>query len=225
MTAQAPEIRSEIRKKAERDRRRAIIDAARPVFLAEGYAATSMSTIVARVGGSKATLYSYFPSKEALFVAVIEETCEEVMSAVYDDVLEGADLRSTLTRIGRRFLSLILLDESIAMYRQVIAESPRIPEIGRTLHEKGLNRGVHRLAHYLETRMTLGQLRKSDAAEASEQFFDLCTGGILHRRLWNVAPMPTETEIAAQVDRATDTFLHGMLAGKGSGAPTGARNQ
>ena len=45
-------------------------------FLAEGYAETSMSSVAAKVGGSKATLYNYFKSKEELFAAFMIDTCQ-----------------------------------------------------------------------------------------------------------------------------------------------------
>jgi TetR/AcrR family transcriptional repressor of mexJK operon len=61
---------SDVVLKDRRDKRReAILDVARSVFSEEGYAATSMSSIAARLGGSKGTLYNYFKSKEELFGA------------------------------------------------------------------------------------------------------------------------------------------------------------
>jgi TetR/AcrR family transcriptional repressor of mexJK operon len=198
---------SAVRKKVESDRRAAIIGIARPIFLSEGYAATSMSAIAVRVGGSKATLYSYFPSKEALFIAVIESACDEVLSSVYGDTPESMDLRETLSLVGGRFLSFGLSDEAIAIYRLASSESVRFPVIGQTLNESGFARGVERLAKYFERMMAAGLLRKSDPIIAAEQFFDLCGAGILHRRLWNVSLKPSEAEIAAQVERATETFV------------------
>ena len=60
--------------KDRRDQRReAILEVAREVFTEEGYAAASMSTIAARLGGSKGTLYNYFKSKEELFGAYVRE--------------------------------------------------------------------------------------------------------------------------------------------------------
>ena len=50
-------------------RRELILDVAQDVFLEEGFAAASMSTIAARLGGSKGTLYNYFRSKDELFAA------------------------------------------------------------------------------------------------------------------------------------------------------------
>src|SRR5262249_19293571 len=64
--------------KSRRDRRReAILDVAGVVFSEEGYEAASMSTIAARVGGSKGTLYNYFRSKAELFEAYIEDYCAQ----------------------------------------------------------------------------------------------------------------------------------------------------
>ena len=61
--------RREIRRE---DRREKILNVAENMFLHAGYAGTAMSDVATRVGGSKATLWSYFPSKEKLFSAVVE---------------------------------------------------------------------------------------------------------------------------------------------------------
>ena len=58
---------------AAAQRRKAFIDAAREAFFANGYAGTTMSSIASKVGGSKTTLWSYFPSKEELFEAVVDD--------------------------------------------------------------------------------------------------------------------------------------------------------
>ena len=63
------------------DRRAAMLEIARAAFLREGYAAASMAEIAAKIGGSKATLYSYFPSKKDLFAAVIEEEVRRMFVA------------------------------------------------------------------------------------------------------------------------------------------------
>ena len=65
-------------------KRRAILDVASEVFLAQGYAATSMSEIAARLGGSKGTLYNYFRSKEELFSAFIVDTCQGPAMTYFD---------------------------------------------------------------------------------------------------------------------------------------------
>jgi TetR/AcrR family transcriptional repressor of mexJK operon len=66
------------------DRRKAIVDAARRAFLDDGYAATSMSGLLKTLGGSKATLWSYFRSKEELFAAVVADVTAEFRKELED---------------------------------------------------------------------------------------------------------------------------------------------
>ena len=63
-------------------KRAAIVAAARAEFLAHGYGATAMSAIAARVGGSKTTLWTYFPSKQELFAAVVDDSVERFGAAL-----------------------------------------------------------------------------------------------------------------------------------------------
>src|SRR3954468_8526803 len=65
-----------IKERHERDRnavRRAILDAARELFVSEGYENVSMRKIADRIEYSPAAIYSYFPSKDEIFIALAEE--------------------------------------------------------------------------------------------------------------------------------------------------------
>src|SRR5580693_3156847 len=131
------------------EKRAAILEVALEVFLAEGYAAASMSEISSRVGGSKATLYNYFPSKEDLFAAAVTARCEQWQAIIDEVEAEGGELRLALERLGARFLDLILADEAVATYRLVIAEAGRFPELGRIFYEAGPVRGSENIARFL----------------------------------------------------------------------------
>jgi AcrR family transcriptional regulator len=192
---------------AKDERRASIIDVASEVFLSEGYAAASMSEIAARVGGSKATLYNYFPSKEELFTAVVTARCEQLQSIIADVESEGVDLRTSLKHLGERFLALILTDDAIATFRLVVAESARFPEIGRAFYAAGPRAGEERIGRFLSQAIAHGQLRPGDSLEMARAFVDLCKTDIQMLRLCNVMPEPSSNEIAGRVDRATDQFL------------------
>src|SRR5258705_5325413 len=88
-------------------RREAILDVAQEVFLEEGFAAASMSTIAARLGGSKGTLYNYFRSKDELFKAYVERRCLWQNDEVFA-ILSGEAPEKALHRIARSFLAHIL---------------------------------------------------------------------------------------------------------------------
>ncbi len=111
------------RVKPERDEKREhILKVAYAAFLSDGYAATSMSSIATKVGGSKATLYNYFSSKEELFSAVIAERCRDFEEMLYDADLETQDFRKALTILGERAGRWIRRADSSATYRLITAE-------------------------------------------------------------------------------------------------------
>src|ERR1700756_5162598 len=65
-----------IKERQERDReavRRSILDAARELFIAEGYHNVSIRKIAERIEYSPAAIYGYFPSKDDIFFALAEE--------------------------------------------------------------------------------------------------------------------------------------------------------
>ena len=64
------------------ERRRALLDAARDVFLERGFANATIDAVVERAGGSKATVYSLFENKEGLFAALVAEAAEELSALV-----------------------------------------------------------------------------------------------------------------------------------------------
>jgi len=208
-----PERRETAPRAAKDERRDAIVAIAHEAFLANGYAGTSMSAIAARLGGSKGTLYNYFSSKEELFTAVIERKSEQLLSFLYDAEIEGGDLRSALTQFCRRFLELVLAEDSIATYRLVTAECARFPEIGHTLYNTGPARGRQHMSRFLARAKEAGQLRSdADVELAAEQICALCLSGIQQRRLWLVTPMPGPEEIRKQAEGAVSTFLRAFGA-------------
>ena len=112
-------------------KRRAILAAAGEAFREQGFAGTSMSAVARRIGGSKATLYRYFSSKEALFVAVMFEAVLEHAEAVFDTLRPSGDLRRTLERFGASLLALTLSEEALSVRRNSIAAGARSSGLGR----------------------------------------------------------------------------------------------
>src|SRR5262245_35792992 len=100
MTAAATKSRSD-------ERREGILQVAGEVFLETGYAAASMSTIAARLGGSKGTLYSYFTSKSELFAAVMTDACLANSEAMFGSVDDAAPVDEALRRVGRGLLTFL----------------------------------------------------------------------------------------------------------------------
>ena len=204
MTA-PPQSKREERRDERRD---GILDVGRDCFLVDGYAATSMSSIAARLGGSKGTLYNYFKSKEELFEAVMQRQCGALAETLFDVTDDGEAPRERLEHFASAFLKLLLTPESLGMHRVVVGESGRFPEIGRMFYDMGPKVILTKIASYLSDLMDQGVMRRADPLVAAQQFKDLTISGVLQPRTWGVISGDmTDAEVEDQVNNAVDTFL------------------
>jgi len=188
------------------DRRRAILDVAERSFRERGFADTSMSTIAAELGGSKTTLWTYFPSKDDLFAAVIDSKIEIFQANLDKALIPAGGPRAALARFGVLFLNKIVDSDSISLKRLIIAETERFPQLGETFAVRGPDRVRQRLCRYMEEEMAAGRLRTGDALVAARQFIGLCQAGCYFDRIWR--PMqPSLDQIQDDVATAVDTFM------------------
>lgn len=190
-------------------RRKAILDIARDVFLDQGYAATSMSQVAARLGGSKGTLYNYFSSKDDLFAAMVTEECEVEFLAM-TEFQPTAGVEESLRRFGLRFIRYLLSDIGVGFHRLMSAEAARFPELGRMFYAAGPQRTTERLSDFLGECMEAGELRTADPATAAAFLIGLLKSTVHHRRVWNVEPAPGLRVMETHVAQAVEVFLHGF---------------
>ncbi|WP_088310330.1 TetR/AcrR family transcriptional regulator [Novosphingobium sp. B 225] len=188
-------------------RRRTIVATARAAFLRHGYGNTSMSAIAASLGGSKTTLWTYFPGKRALFDAVVDDLVARYGEALRLPLPPDADPRTTLEAFAISIISTITRPQIVAMHRMVTGEAGRFPELGRALLERGMKRGQARLADWIAAQMERGKLRMADSALAAVQFGGLCQCGAFQQFLLGARSRPAPAEIEAEAVAATDTFL------------------
>jgi AcrR family transcriptional regulator len=188
------------------DRRDAILDVAHECFVAEGYGLTSMSAIAGRLGGSKGTLYNYFKSKEELFDAFVRRSCSRLQRNL-ETVPDQGELRERLVELARAFLDHLLSAETMAVYRVVVGEGERFPELARLFYEAGPRTGIALTAEFLQDLMDRGLLRKGDPVLAAHQFKDLSLSGVFNLRLWGIIEDLTPEERAGRAETAVDTFL------------------
>jgi TetR/AcrR family transcriptional regulator, mexJK operon transcriptional repressor len=195
------------RKLSPEERRAAILDIAREAFLQDGYSGTSMSRIAALVGGSKATLYSYFPSKKELFVAVIDRETTALYDRIFNVSLSGDDTATAIEGLVRRCLEGLLSDMIVSGYRLIIAEAGRFPEIGRTTYELAVRRGLERIAGTFAKAVEDGALRPCNPMAAAETFLDLAAGNLHTQRLWNAVDGLDAAALDAEAKRIAAIFL------------------
>lgn len=196
------------RREARREERReAILDVAARYFLEHGYAATTMSGIAAALGGSKGTLWNYYASKELLFGDVLERATRDFKAQLSLALNPDEDAVSVLAKFCSRYLDRLTNPQAIALYRLVMGEAGRFPEIGRIFYERG-PLGVHQLlASYLDQAMDRGELRRADPLDAAQYLTALCLARSHMRTLARCSDVLTRAEAETDARAAMEVFM------------------
>jgi TetR/AcrR family transcriptional repressor of mexJK operon len=158
------------------ERRRKFVAAAEALFLRHGYAGTSVNAVVRCAGGSLATLYAEFGTKEGLFEAVIRERVGAAFAVAGAAGESGGDVGARLSGIAARIHERTLSRESLGLYRLAIAEGPRLRALRQAVLETGLDAFLERLADLLARWGEAGELAIEDPAMAAQQFLALVQG-------------------------------------------------
>lgn len=194
-------------------RQEAIIEAAATLFQEFGYEGASMNELAKRLGGSKTTLYGYFPSKEALFTAVVRSFAtvhlSEAVLALPATVDDQAELELVLLRFAQRVLHVLTNDtRALAINRMVVAEAGR-SEVGELFYEAGPSECLATLAELLSASMDRGLLRRSDPHVAALQLLSLITAEVDVRMYQRNPPPMTIPSIRKIAKRGVDMYLAG----------------
>lgn len=172
-----------------------------------------MSEIARRAGASKQTLYARYPSKAALFAALVERKASHLFEAI-GPLGEGRSLRDTLIHCGSELLELIVTDDARGVHRVVIAECMEFPELGEIFWERGPGRTRAMLASYLRAQQKLGNIECGDPEQAVEVLLGLIVSAT-SLRAWlglEAKSAKTPAQRKAWVSFAVDIFLSAMEA-------------
>jgi len=176
-------------------KREAILEAARKVFLEIGFGATSMDAIAVAAKVSKQTVYNHFGSKEELFAAMIRSTCDRMVTA-FEEAAKSGKPDVTLRAIARQVVSKVLDRDRLSLYRILMAEGQRFPELGQIFYECGPQVTRKYLSDYFTEQNARGTMHVANPAVAADQFFGLLSGCQLKTQLGiETAPSPEFLEL------------------------------
>ncbi len=188
-------------------KREAILEIAAKAFIEMGYERASMAVISARVGGSKATLYGYFESKEQLFIEVAKAVGQKHMEDAYAELAQPAtDVAVALQRFGEKMIRFLSQPDAMATQRMVIAEAGH-SDIGRLFYEAGPRQGIEAVTAYLQAAMDGGRLRAADATVAAQHLFALLQAETMPLRLLGMPVGTSRAHIRKIVERGLAVFL------------------
>jgi len=193
--AKAPAARGE-------RRRLELIRVAEDVFLEHGYADTTMDDVAQRAGASKATLYKFFGSKEGLFAASVHQHVPGLMPGPDDD--PDGHVYDRLIAWGHGVIDMIATPRSVALYRVIVSEVTRAPELGRLFYANGPAEAERAVAALIRQGIEHGELACDDPEMLADTFVSMVLGSWLRRALVGIiSPRPGDE----QVKRAADMLF------------------
>lgn len=191
--------------------RRTIIDGATELFLARGFAGTSMEDVALASHVSKQTVYAHFGSKEALFLDIVHGMTGGAGDRLQEQVADPSEdtpLERFLLDFADRQLILVLTPRLMRLRRLVIAEVDRFPQLGKELHAQGPGRSIKRLSAAFATYRARGLLAAEDTAQAAGFFNWLIMGGPVNdAMLLGDEAAPDADRLRAHAREAVRIFL------------------
>lgn len=188
----------------------AILTAAREHFLSLGFDATPMESVAASAGISKGTLYSRYPTKEALLQAVVADRLE--VWGAEADARHGPmpqDFKQRLNYIARTILESLASEEIHAFQRVLTSTADAGGELARALHEAGHRSAIAMLAEAIGEGAAHFPAPPRDPARVAEMLMAMLTGWYdAHRRVREIS----HDEAMAYAEHAVDVIFYGRMA-------------
>jgi len=191
------------------ERRREIVALVAPLFLDRGYEQVTIDDIVARIGGSKRTLYDKFHGKAGLFEIVIKEYCASVHRDLFTGVGQRASVERQLIAIGMNFLNMILDARILLLHRLMVSMGQNFPSVAQMFFESGPQRAYRLIADWIERQQKAGKIGPGDALVMAELFLDMLTGKHQLALLTSSFDARSPQAITTTVKAAAKIFLYG----------------
>lgn len=188
----------------QRRKRSAILDGAKTVFLSQGFGLATMDDVAAAAGVGKQTVYRHFKSKEALFVGLVSSMCAEVggFLASAQDEQSGSSPEAGLRELGWVLARSLITPDYLRLYRAIVAEAERLPELGREFYENGA-----KVVRAIAAQILRKRFDESTAALRAATFVQLVLGDAYLELSIGYTVPNVEARFAVQIDEAVAAAL------------------
>jgi len=188
------------------EKRSKILRIAADLFEQLGYDRCSMAALSEKLGGSKATLYGYFPSKEELLRAVLQFQVASESDRIIRDFPASDDMRESLIALGTAYLNKRTSSLPVTNIRMV-ANQPCGSTMGKEFYEDIIRPAWEGMARKFEELMDEGKLKRGDPWVTFMHWKGLCDWDFFERRLLGAIDGPDPKEVSKAVNAAADAFL------------------
>jgi len=187
------------------NRERQILDAALTVFAAQGYSGTTMDAVAAEAGVTKPTLYSYFPSKESLFQAMMLGKRDVMLDVFQHPSSKG--MVADLVNFAWAYADTVMRPDMLSLARLIIGEVGRFPEIGRAYQASGPDHLLRGIMRYLEDQRDAGRLGFDDAELAAQDLWGLILSAPRTQALYMPDAIPDRLTLHRYITNGLRVFL------------------
>ncbi|WP_339310914.1 TetR/AcrR family transcriptional regulator [Paenibacillus sp. FSL M7-0896] len=199
-----------MRTKSE-NKRKEIIDVALQLLKESASHDVSMSEISARVGGSKATLYNYFSSKQEVFAELVKQSVQPELTTIKSILTENDDLKTVLQIFGEHYLHQRCSPDTIAINRMLIGESAR-SDIGILFFEEGQRKVLDLLSAHFEKEMNARKMKMRNTGMVVSHYIALIESELVEKCLFGMIEDPSDAQISGCVERGVGVFLDAYLS-------------
>ncbi|WP_044558654.1 TetR/AcrR family transcriptional regulator [Azospirillum sp. B4] len=196
----------EYRERVKSEKRAAALAAAGEAFLRQGYDRTTLAQVAKAAGISTGTLFKHFPTKAALFGGIMEQLWE-ADPELRRPLPPAGNPVAGLTAIGHDYAGKLRQPRTAPLFRLIIAEAPRFPELGLALFQRGKAPYLDRLHAYLRSEITAGTMAVGDVPLAARQFLGMINDLIFWPTFFAADQSLNDAEVARVIDEAVLTLL------------------
>jgi TetR/AcrR family transcriptional regulator, mexJK operon transcriptional repressor len=182
------------------EKRAEILRAARPILLRDGLGGTTLDRVAAEGRISKMTLYRHFPSKEALFAGLVTAMCEDMRAGLENATSANLD-KPAAKRLAdelRAFTAALIEPDALALYRLIVADGWRFPDLSRVFDQSGMRIIRRRIAQLLES----GGVPANKSRQVAAEVVAMVLGDAYQRAVLGIAEEGDSEAFAQQIAAA-----------------------
>ena len=184
-----------------------IVEAAKEVFIAKGYSATSMDAIAAQANVSKVTVYNHFKNKKELFSLIMVAHCRGLAP---DQPLIKFDAnkppRAILIKFCHRFIDALIQPNSVALMRRIIAEIDTFPDLAQSMWHEGMPI-LQSFCQYLTEEEKAGRMQIAEIEIAARQLLGMIKENTVYPIWFGLKPKLNDKHIDQVIEKSVDLFL------------------
>jgi TetR/AcrR family transcriptional regulator len=198
------------------ERRSQILQAALNEFAHKGFKGATIKSIAKAANLQSPTLiYWYFPTKEALFQAVLEEQSPLMQATADPSALFALPPETVLPLLARGYLNSIDTPASQQVFRLLLMEIAQRPELASSISGHFMPRVLNFLRQYFEQQIASGYFRPHDTRSSARAFMGMLIPQVLGKVLFPVLRADNLSD-EEHIGTAIEIFLRGLRT-----SPTG----